>query len=166
MATQTVQNPAKDAAAKAREAEAERIEKEADATNATRTGKGTRLRVGQTRGRNPQVITWEAFDQSKPETLPSDLANFMEVTGIQDEARIVSFLIDGFNAEQYTQASDPIAEFVNAAWPDEIQKNFRLAVKNYAQATNVSLEDAVSLIKPAVEKKVAADAAAAAAKSA
>ena len=48
----------------------ETMQKLADETNAKRSGVGTRVRVGQTRGKNPQVISWEAFDESQPDTLP------------------------------------------------------------------------------------------------
>ena len=123
----------------------------AEETNKTRTGKGTRVRVGQTRGKNPQVITWEAFDDSQPETLPATLSEFMEISKTQDEKVIVSMLIDGFNAQQYTAASDPIAEFVNPAWNEDVQRQFRLVVRNYSNATGVSIEDAVALIKPGIE---------------
>ena len=123
----------------------------AEEANKTRTGKGTRIRVGQTRGKNPQVISWEAFDDSKPDTLPASLSEFMEISKVSDEKEIVSMLIDGFNAQAYTAASDPIAEFVNAAWPDDVQKQFRLVVRNYSNATGASIEDAVALIKPGIE---------------
>ena len=129
----------------------EETQKKADEQNATRTGKGTRVRVGQTRGKNPQVITWEAFDDSKPDTLPATLAEFMEISKTQDEKTIVSYLVDGFNSAQYTAASDPIAEFVNPAWSEDVQRQFRLVVRNYANATGVSIEDAVALIKPGIE---------------
>jgi len=122
-----------------------------DESNKARTGKGTRLRVGQTRGKNPQVITWEAFDESAPDTLPKTLSEFMEVSKVQDEPLIVSYLIAGYNDAQYTAASDPIAEFVNPAWSDDVQKQFRLVVRNYSNATGVSIEDAVALIKPGIE---------------
>lgn len=131
-------------------------EKEVADINAKREGKGTRLRAGQTRGKNPQVIVWESFDQSKPDTLPGTLQEFMEITKVQDEKEIVSFLIDGYNDSQYSAASDPIAEYVNPAWPDEIQKQFRIVVRNYSNATGVSLEDAVAIIKPGIEKAVSA----------
>src|SRR3990167_5066456 len=107
---------------------------ELKAINDKRTGKGTRLRVGQTRGKNPQIVVWESFDESLPATLPDSLTEFMDVTKTQDEKLIVAYLIDGYNSAQYTQASDPIAEFVNAAWSDEVQKQFRVAVKNYTLA--------------------------------
>lgn len=139
-------------------------EAKAAETNKTRTGKGTRVRVGQTRGKNPQVVSWEAFDESLPETLPSDLSGFMDLTdkfGGKDEKNIVAWLIDGFNSAQYTAASDPIAEYVPADWPEDIQKGFRLAVRNYSVNAQVSIEDAVTLIKPGIEKAVAARKAAA-----
>jgi hypothetical protein len=128
------------------------LQGKADETNKARTGKGTRVKVGATRGKNPQAISYEAFDESLPDTLPKTLSEFMEVSKIQDEPTIVGFLIDGYNAAQYTAASDPIAEFVNPTWPDDVQKQFRLVVRNYSNATGVSIEDAVALIKPGIEK--------------
>ena len=124
----------------------------AKTANATRTGKGTRVRVGQTRGRNPQVISWEAFDESQPDTLPKTLSEFMEITKVSDETAIVQYLIDGYNDAAYTAASDPVAEFVDATWAEDVQKQFRLVVRNYANATGVSIEDAVALIKPGIVK--------------
>ncbi len=135
----------------AREKELEAAQAKAVETNKTRTGKGTRVRVGQTRGKNPQVISWEAFDDSQPDTLPATLPEFMEITKTQEEKAIVGYLIDGYNDAQYTAASDPIAEFVNPTWSDDVQKQFRLVVRNYSNATGVSLEDAVALIKPGIE---------------
>ena len=129
----------------------ERLESEADATNKGLTGKGTRVKVGSTRGKNPQAISWEAFDESLPDTCPKTLSEFMEISKVEGEAAIVAFLIDGYNSAAYTAASDPIAEFVNPTWPDDVQKQFRLVVRNYANASGVSIEDAVALIKPGIE---------------
>lgn len=134
-------------AAKARSAEQDARELE---LNKDRNGKGTRVFLGMTRGRNPQEIQYEAFDDSKPDTLPTTLSEFMEVAKVQDEKVIVSYLIDGFNSAAYTAASDPVAEFVDASWSDEVQKQFRLVVRNYSNATGVSIEDAVALIKPGI----------------
>lgn len=125
-------------------------EKKANETNAARTGKGTRVRVGQTRGRNPIVISYEAFDESKPETLPTTFSEFVEVSGVKDEKLIVEYLIDGFNAASYTASSDPVSEFVEPTWSDDIKKQFRVVVRNYANATGSSIEDAVALIKPGI----------------
>lgn len=131
-----------------RELEVQRKEKEAEVENAKRTGVGVRVRVGQTRGKNPMVITWDAFDESKPDTLPTSIQQFMDVTNVKDEPSLVSFLIAGFNDSAYTAASDPLAEFVDLAWPPEAQTQFRLVVRNYSRGASVSLEDAVALIKP------------------
>jgi len=140
----------------ASEAAVTAAQSKADETNKGRTGKGTRVRVGQTRGRNPQVVSWEAFDEALTETLPTTLTEFMDVSKTQDEKLIVAYLIDGFNSAQYTAASDPVAEYIDASWPDDIQKNFRMAVRNYSTATGLSIEEAVTLIKPGIEKAVAA----------
>lgn len=139
----------------AKEVELEAKQKEADTTNASRTGVGTRVRVGQTRGKNPMVISWEAFDESKPETLPTTIANFMEVTNVKDEPSLVSFLIGGLNDANYTAASDPLAEYVDLTWPQDAQTQFRLVTRNYARGANVSIEDAVALIKPGFVKQFA-----------
>jgi hypothetical protein len=133
----------------------EAAELKATETNSARTGKGTRVKVGQTRGRNPQVISYEYFDESLPDSLPKTLSEFMEITKIDDEKVIVSYIIDGFNSANYVAASDPVAEFVEPTWPDDVQKQFRLVVRNYANATGVSIEDAVALIKPGIVKSQA-----------
>lgn len=128
----------------------EKLQGEADATNKTRSGKGTRIKVGSTRGKNPQPIQFEAFDLSLPDTLPADTDEFLSLTGTKDAKVVLSYLIDGYNDAQYTAASDPIAEFVEASWPDELQKAFRNTVRNYATGAGVSIEDAVALIKPGI----------------
>lgn len=140
----------------AKEVELEAKQKEADATNAGRSGVGTRVRVGQTRGKNPMVISWEAFDESQPATLPTTIEQFMTVTNVKDEKDLVSFLIGGLNDANYTAASDPLAEYVDLSWPPEAQTQFRLVVRNYSRGAQVSLEDAVALIKPGFEKQFAA----------
>jgi hypothetical protein len=128
-------------------------EVDADEENSKRTGVGVRVRVGQTRGKSPLVITWEAFDESKPETLPTKIPQFMEVTGVKDEPTLVAYLIGGYNDANYTAASDPLAEFVELTWKDDVQTQFRLVVRNYSRGANVSLEDAVALIKPGFVKQ-------------
>ncbi len=146
-----------DAARKAARAEAE---KKADATNAERKGKGTRIAVGSTRGKGSQVITWEAFDRSKPETLPIDLEEFITLSKTDKtnpEPALVNYLIEGYNSLAETAASDPVAEFVDQSWPDEIQTRFKVTVKGYAGMTGVSIEDAVTLMRPGIVAKVAAD---------
>lgn len=145
----------------ARDAELTAKQNEADKTNSERSGKGTRVRVGQTRGKNPKVITWEAFDTDHPELCPETLNEFMDLTKTSDEKQIVSYLIDGFNSNQYAAASDVLAEFTEPNWPDALVKQFKQTVSNYAAATGVSLEDAVGLIKPGIVKAFTARMAAA-----
>lgn len=124
----------------------------ADEVNKSRTGKGTRVKVGQTRGRNPQVISYEVFDESQPETLPKDLAEFTSLAKVENESQLVSMLIDGFNAQSYSAASDPVSEYVNAAWPEDVQKNFKVAVRQLAAGANLSIEDAAGIIRPQIDK--------------
>lgn len=133
----------------AQDLEQERKEAEAKQVNDSR-GKnpGTRVHVGRTRGKGSYVITWEAFDESIPESLPKSMQQFMELTNVKDEASLVNLLIDGFNNANYTAASDPLAEFVNPSWPTDAQAQFRLVVRNYSRGANKSLEEAVALIKP------------------
>ncbi len=77
------------AALKAREAEISAKETEA---NKDRSGKGTRVFFGMTRGRNPQMISYENWDEAKPETLPTTLSEFMDLRKVTDEKDIVRLL--------------------------------------------------------------------------
>lgn len=143
--------PAVPEAKTALEVARDRAEAEAKAQNDKREGKGTRIKVGSTRGKNPQVISFEAFDEAQPATLPTTITEFTELTKTPDEKTLVEYLVEGFNAISYTAASDPIAEFVNYAWPEDLQRQFRLVVRNYSTATKVSIEDAVNLIRPGID---------------
>lgn len=140
--------------------EREAIEKDyqakVDALNATRTGVGTRAAYGFTRGKGSIPFVYEKFDESKPDTLPKSFQQFMDVTGVKDEAVLTNYLISGRNEELYTTASDPIAEYVEPTWSDEVKNQFRLVVRNYARGVNGTIEDAVALIKPGFVKGVAA----------
>lgn len=139
-------------------AEALKVENEkADAINKSRTGVGLRVMVGQTRGKNPSVVTWEAFDDDT-KTRPSTIAQFMEVTSTKDEPDMVAYLIDGYNKSAYSQASDEIGEFINDAWDKETQSQFRLIVRNYVRALagTKTLEEVVNLVKPAIDMAFAA----------
>lgn len=138
------------------EIEREKAEAEATAENAKRSGVGTRITVGQTRGKGTMVIKYERFDDSKPDTLPTSINQFMETTQVKDEPSLVGFLIAGYNEAQYTAASDPLAEYVDPTWPDDAKTQFRLVVRNYSRGANVPLEDAVGLIKPGFEKQFTA----------
>lgn len=126
----------------------EAAEANAKSVNATRTGVGTRMQVGKTRGKNPTVISYEQFDDSIADSLPKSIDGFMEVTGDKDEPTLVNFLIRGKNAALYEAASDPLAEYVESTWPAEAQNQFRIVVRNYSRGATVSLETAVALIKP------------------
>jgi hypothetical protein len=142
---------AKDAAIKARNADMDAREK---VLNAGKTGQGLRSFLGMTRGRNPQEIQYENWDDSQPDTLPKTLSEFMDLRKgspeAVDEAGIVRRLVLGDNDVLYSEASDPVAEFVDASWTPEMQKQFRLVVRNYSNATGVSIEDSVALIKPGI----------------
>lgn len=151
MSSDTEKTAADKAAAKAAidAREAEITQKETEA-NKDRTGKGTRVFFGMTRGRNPQMIQYENWDESKADTLPVSLSEFMDLRKITDEKDVVRRLILGDNEILYSEASDPIAEFVDASWPDEFQKQFRMVIRNYAAAAKVTIEDAVALLKPSI----------------
>lgn len=123
--------------------------------NEGRTGVGTRVFLAMTRGKGPVEIQYEAFDDSKPETNPTSIQQFMEVTGDKDEPTLVKYLIAGYNDTAYTVASDPLAEYVDSTWPPDAQTQFRLVVRNYSRGALVSLEDAVALIKPGFAKQFA-----------
>ena len=141
-----------DEAKSAQELKLEAAQKDADAKNAAMSGLGTRVRVGQTRGKNPQVITWMAFDESKPDTLPKSVQEFVDYTKSKEED-LVGYLIGGYNDANYTAASDPLAELVNYSWPQEAQTQFRLVVRNYSKGTGVTFEEAAMLIKPGFDKQ-------------
>ena len=133
--------------------ERERFEVEAAAVNDKLTGKGLRTLVGATRGRSTMNIKYQAFDDSKPDTLPTTVEEFVSLTGIKSNSDLCELLVVGFNDKAYTEASDPIAEHVNKAWGDELKMQFRLVVRNYSKAMEISIDDAVKFIKPGVEKK-------------
>ena len=134
-------------ALKARNADMDKREK---VLNEGKTGKGLRSFLGMTRGRNPLEIQFENWDESLPDTLPLTLSEFMDLRKVTDEKDIVRRLILGDNEILYTEASDPVAEYVESTWSDDVKKQFRLVVRNYATATGVSIEDAVALIKPGI----------------
>lgn len=137
---------------KAADAALEAAKAKAKEENAKRSGKGTRLAVGKTRGKGSQVISYEEFDEAlEKETWPVTLQEFADLAKAASEAEIVRLAVLGFNAESYRNASDPIAEFVNPAWPDETQAQFRIVVRNYAKATGISIESAVDVLKPGIE---------------
>lgn len=118
--------------------------------------KGLRSFTSSTRGKGSMFINYEGFDVDSPETLPASLKEFMEITKIDDQKEILALVIEGFNANAYQTASDPIAEFVNGNWDKDTQMQFRLVVRNMSKAANMSIEDVVKLVKPGVEAKFAA----------
>jgi hypothetical protein len=146
-------------ALKARAAEMAAKEK---TLNEGKTGKGLRIFLGMTRGRNPQEIQFENWDESLPDSLPSTLSEFMDLRKVTDEKDIVRRLILGDNEILYSEASDPVAEYQDKTWPEDVQKSFRLVVRNYSENAGVTIEEAVALIKPGI---VAAQAKAQAAKA-
>ncbi len=134
------------------------MDKREKALNEGKSGVGTRYFLAMTRGKNPQEIKFEAFDDAQPDTLPKTIKQFLEVAGLEptkDEPSIVEYLIEGFNSAAYTAASDPLAEYVDPTWPAESQAQFRLVVRNYSRGAQVAIEDAVALIKPGFEKQFA-----------
>lgn len=143
------------------ELEREQFEKDAAAENAKRSGKGLRQLVGATRGRSTMNIKYEAFDESVPESLPSTVEEFVGITGIKSNKELAELLIVGYNDKAYTEASDPIAEHVNKAWPADLVTQFRTVVRNMAKMLDISIEEAVNQVKPGTEKKFQASLAAA-----
>jgi len=115
---------------------------------------------GSTRGKNPRKIEYMAFDQSVPASLPKSLAEFVSITKA-DEGQLLEFAIDGFNSAAYSAASDEIGEFIPDEWDKETAAQFRLAVRNTSKLTGLDIEQTVNMLKPAIEKGLAAKAAAA-----
>jgi hypothetical protein len=106
---------------------------------------------GRTRGKNPRDIEYEAFDLEKPETLPKSMKEFMEVTNTKEEKDLVELLINGFNDSQYSAASDEIGEYINDAWDKEYQAQFRLTIRNFSKIAGKTVEETVTLLKPAID---------------
>jgi hypothetical protein len=140
----------KEAKAEALKARNEEMATREKTINEGKTGKGLRSFLGMTRGRNPLEIQFENWDDSQPDTLPLTLSEFMDLRKVTDEKDIVRRLILGDNEILYTEASDPVAEYVESSWSDDVKKQFRLVVRGYATATGVSFEVAVALIKPGI----------------
>jgi hypothetical protein len=140
----------KEATKQALAARAKEIEAKEKELNAGKTGKGTRTAIGLTRGRSPQMFEYEAFDETQPDTLPTTTDEFLSITKVNDDKVIVQLLIDGWNALQFSLGSDPVGEFVDASWPEDVQKSFKIMVKGYAANAGVSIEDAVAIMKPGI----------------
>jgi hypothetical protein len=146
------------AVAEAQESELEVARKKADEENKKLgTSVGLRKFVGRTRGKGSVLISWNQFDDSVPESLPKTHEEFMNVAGISaDEkgaAELLDLMIRGYNARAYEAASDPIAEYVNAAWPDEIQTGFRTVVRTYARNLEIPIDEAATEVRARYDKK-------------
>jgi hypothetical protein len=158
-ADREAQEAAKEAARQARAKDMEAREKK---LNEGKSGKGPRTFLGLTRGKNPQEIQYEAFDDGKADQLPTTLSEFMALTGLdkvagpEAEKQMVSYLIAGYNDVNYTAASDPIAEYIDTEWSKELQTQFRNVVRNYSVGAKVTIEAAVALIKPGIDAAHAA----------
>ena len=142
----------KEANKKRLEARAADMDKREAELNASRTGKGKRIFLAMTRGKNPQEIQFEAFDESKPDTLPETVAEFLQLSGVKGEKEAVRRLIAGDYEIAYTEASDPVAEFIESNWDEDTRNRFRVSVRNYALNAECSIEEAVQLIEPGVQK--------------
>lgn len=129
------------------EIEREQMEAAASAENAKRSGKGTRVQVGATRGKATMNIKYEAFDTADAKSLPESVAEFVSLSGVDAESDLVAFLIEGFNSNQYRLASDPISEFTDNSWPDELKVAFKSSVRGLVKG-GLSLEQAVGMMKP------------------
>ena len=116
--------------------------------NEGKTGKGTRTFLSMTRGKNPQKIQYEQWDESQPDTLPTEVKEFCDLAGITSNEEMIKRLILGDNEIRYQEAADPTSEFVELTWPLDVQKQFKIVVKNYSNFKKNSIDDAVALIKP------------------
>lgn len=116
--------------------------------NAQRSGVGTRLMAALTRGKGSQVITYEGFDREDAASLPKSLKQFNEIAKF-DESKILNACIDAFNSDNYASASDPVNEYVDAAWTAENKAKFKAAVKAIASAqTDLDIAAVVAIVKP------------------
>lgn len=142
---------AKKEALKARSEDMDRREKE---LNASRSGVGRRVFLAMTRGKNPVEIQFEAFDESQPDTLPKTLEEFFSIAafGENAEKETLRRLFVGDYEIAYTEASDPVAEYLDGI-PQELHKTFKAFVKSFSAERKCSIEDAVNLIKPGIVGK-------------
>lgn len=131
------------------------LEAEVTRLNASRSGKGTRFVLANTRGKGSIQIKYEAFDSDVVGSLPETVQEFMTLTGVEDESALVSFLVTGYNDSNYKRASDPVSEFVNPAWPSEIAESFKLAVKNLVKA-GLDIDKVVAMVKPGIDASFSA----------
>lgn len=127
----------------------------ASQTNSSRSGKGTRVAVGSTRGKGSMVISYEEFDLDSPETLPQSLKEFTELAGVSEPSALLELVLRGFNSLALTTASDPIAEFVNSNWDKDTASQFRNVVRNMTKGAGMPIEVVVNLVKPGFESKFA-----------
>lgn len=126
--------------------------------NASDVKVGLVKKEGSTRGKNPRKIEYMAFDQSVPASLPKSLKEFVEITKAT-EVELLEYAIDGFNSAAYSAASDEIGEFIPDSWDKDTAAQFRLAVRNTSKLTGLDIEATVNMLKPAIEKGLAAKAA-------
>lgn len=131
------------------------LESEVARLNAGKSGKGTRFVLANTRGKGSVQIKYAAFDSDVVGSLPETVSEFMDLSGVTDEGELVSFLITGFNDASYKRASDPVSEFVNPAWPNEIAESFKLAVKNLVKA-GLDIDKVVAMVKPGIDASFSA----------
>jgi hypothetical protein len=110
-------------------------------------------KAGKTRGKNPRDISFKVLS-----AIPKSLKQFAEVTGTSAESDMCEYLYEGFNSLSYSAASDELGEYIPDSWDKETQSQFRLTVRNYSKITGLSIEDAVNLLKPGIEKGLAAKA--------
>ena len=118
--------------------------------NEGKTGKGLRVFLGMTRGRNPLEIQYEQWDESLPDSLPLTLSEFMDLRKLTDEKDIMRRLILGDNDVLYSEASDPVSEFVDKSWDEDVQNRFKVSIRNFSRDSGLSIEEAVAIIKPSV----------------
>lgn len=148
---------AKEAAKKAREEATAAKQKLADAENATRSGMGTRQVVGTTRGRNTVPFIYEAFSGDFADSLPKSVDDFLGFTKLDgDNPLVVTYLIEGYNSISESNGSDPLNEYIDSTWPEDVQKRFKVVIRNYSQDSNMSIEDTVDLLRDGIVKGIQA----------
>lgn len=113
-------------------------------------------KTGKTRGRNPRDIEYKVLSR-----VPANVEEFTTVTGVSEEKDFCEYLFAGYNDSQYSLASDEIGEYIPDSWDKESSNQFRLAVRNTAKLTGLDVETVVNMLKPAIEKSMAAKAEAA-----
>lgn len=96
------------------------------------------------KGNKDKKVTYRAIneDTERPDN-PMDAA--LELSN-GDLAIFWKRFVNGYNEAMYTEVADPIAEFIDASWSDDIKKSFRTSVNALAKTLGMDKEDVATFL--------------------